>query len=479
MRLPLTSTPFFRITLCLELLFLVLYMQAGAQQSREQQDIVIGKICLEGNSITRPDILYRELLFKEGDTIPGDHKEAILEGSRQNLLNTSLFNFVTLDEIVRPDHLTDIRIRVVERWYIWPTPIFKLTDRNFNAWWASRDFTRVNYGFRVKWGNFRGRMENLDFIVRLGKNHQYGILYSIPYIDHKKKLGVGFEAGIEKNREVGFDTYHDKLLFLFNHSFLLRQKYGGVLLSYRGGIHVTHALQLRYQEVSVEDTLLRANPDYFFRGKSSAGYFSIYYKMKADFRDANYYPLSGWYIDFEASKTGLGFPFEEPVRGLWIRSTSRLYVPIAQRWYFGGSIIGKATLQSPHAYFLKQGLGYERDFVRGYEYYVVDGNHYLLTRNSLKFALLPERNATLPFIPTPKFSRIHFASYLTLNADAGFVWAEDHVQDPAFNELTGTLLAGGGLGLDLVTYYDKVLRIEYSINKSGESGIFIHFIAGI
>jgi hypothetical protein len=31
----------------------------------------------------------------------------------------------------------------------------------------------------------------------------------------------------------------------------------------------------------------------------------------------------------------------------------------------------------------------------------------------------------------------------------------------------------------MVTYYDKVVRIEYAINKSGKSGIFIHFIAGI
>jgi hypothetical protein len=45
--------------------------------------------------------------------------------------------------------------------------------------------------------------------------------------------------------------------------------------------------------------------------------------------------------------------------------------------------------------------------------------------------------------------------------------------------LPDSFLRGIGAGIDIVTYYDKVMRLEYSVNGWGESGIFIHFIAGI
>ncbi len=36
-------------------------------------------------------------------------------------------------------------------------------------------------------------------------------------------------------------------------------------------------------------------------------------------------------------------------------------------------------------------------------------------------------------------------------------------------------MLGGGFGLDIVTYYDLVFGVEFSINRSGDQGFFIHF----
>ncbi len=59
--------------------------------------------------------------------------------------------------------------------------------------------------------------------------------------------------------------------------------------------------------------------------------------------------------------------------------------------------------------------------------------------------------------------------------DAGYV-----VNNRSFSgELPNSLLLSGGVGLDLVTYYDIVTRFELSMNKMGEHGFFIHFIAPI
>jgi outer membrane protein assembly factor BamA len=438
---------------------------------------VICSIRITGNSITKPYIIYRELLFNSGDTLTKDHAETLFEKSKQNLLNTSLFNFVTITGDADGNAMT-VNISVIERWYIWPSPIFEITDRNINSWWASRDYTRVNYGLRIKWSNFRGRMENLDAFLRFGKNHQYSILYEIPYIERSKRFGAGIELGYVRKREVGYETNQDKLDFIFNKDYLLRQQYGAFRISYRRNIETSHLAELRFQHVAFSDSLLLYNPDFSYPLKPVLDFLSFYYKLKIDHRDAKYYPLSGWYLDAELYKAGLGFEFENPVNTFWVRTTSRYFLSLAKRWYLGTSLVGKFSSGSYQPYFLMQGLGYDRDFIRGYEYYVIDGKHYVLTRNNIKFAILPEKVSNLLFIPTEKFSRVHYASYLNLFADAGVAWG-GRSKDDSKNSLPGNFLVGAGVGLDIVTYYDKVIRVEYSINKLGENGIFIHLIAGI
>ena len=47
------------------------------------------------------------------------------------------------------------------------------------------------------------------------------------------------------------------------------------------------------------------------------------------------------------------------------------------------------------------------------------------------------------------------------------------------NKLENTLLVGYGTGIDFVTYYDLVLRLEYSFNRMSEHGFFVHFMAPI
>ena len=48
-------------------------------------------------------------------------------------------------------------------------------------------------------------------------------------------------------------------------------------------------------------------------------------------------------------------------------------------------------------------------------------------------------------------------------------------QNHAENTLSNQLLFGNGISLDYVTYYDKLIRIEFSINHLGEKGVFLHF----
>ena len=469
---------------CLLLLHMVVFsfVSVSAQIASPSNTVAVGTVELSGNKKTRESIVFRELLIAPGDKFAPGEFSRLVNQSRLNLLNTSLFNFVTIDTVLTADSdseaVMNIKISLIERWYLWTVPILQITDRNLNTWLQTSDFTRINYGIDLKWNNFTGRMDELDAILQFGKNHHFSLAYQNPYVDKKKHLGIGFEAGYKNNREAGYLTQYDKLLFAFASDGLSTEKYFSVNSTYRNNIFTTHQVIAGFRAFSFSDSLMTLNPDYSYKNEDKPSFFYLYYKLKIDHRDIKYYPLKGWYADLELNKLGLGFSFEEPVDIAWAKTTTRFYSHLAKRWYTGISFIGKVSSAAWQPYFQIQGLGYGRDYVRGYEYNVIDGKHFGIVRSNIKFALVPEQTHKMGFIPTPKFGLIHYAVYLTAFADAGYVWQPQWIGQ--FNNmLPRTLLAGAGLGVDLVTYYDKVIRIEYAINKSGKSGIFIHFIAGI
>ena len=453
-----------------------------AQTDTSSVTVTVGTIEISGNKKTNENIISRELLIASGEKLKSAEFSRRVNQSRLNLLNTSLFNFVTIDTVLSLNSgvaaVMNIKISVLERWYIWLIPVLQITDRNFNSWLQTHDFTRINYGVDTKWYNFTGRMDELDAIVQLGKNHQLSLAYQDPYIDKKKHFGIGFETGYKNNREAGYITLDDKLQFAFDPEGLFTENYFSLNSTYRKNIFTTNQLVVGFRNFSFSDSLLTLNPDFSYEGVEKPVFLYLYYKLKIDHRDIKYYPLKGWYIDLELNKSGLGFSFEKPVDIAWAKTTTRFYSQLASRWYSGVSFIGKVSSGASQPYFLIQGLGYNRDYVRGYEYNVIDGKHFALVRSNIKFALVPEQTYNIGFIRSPKFGLIHYALYLTAFADAAYVWQPQWIGE-LNNKLPRTLLAGAGLGIDLVTYYDKVVRFEYAVNKSGKSGIFIHFIAGI
>ena len=61
--------------------------------------------------------------------------------------------------------------------------------------------------------------------------------------------------------------------------------------------------------------------------------------------------------------------------------------------------------------------------------------------------------------------------YLNVFADAGYVHNE--FPNPT-NTMVNNWQFSAGVGLDLVTYYDQVFRIDYAINRYLDHGIFVH-----
>ncbi|HKR05623.1 MAG TPA: BamA/TamA family outer membrane protein [Bacteroidia bacterium] len=442
------------------------------------QRVIVKQILLVGNKITKQSIITRELIFHQGDTVSRYVLQDAMKRSRENLLNTSLFNFVEIYD--QPDandsSETFVIVRMTERWYLFPLPIFELVDRNFNEWWLTKDFSRTNYGAYIVRENFLGRKQSLQLLVRLGYSQKLGLYYSIPYINKKQQDGLSFSFSFTRNHEISYGDSSNKTLFFKDEDVFIRKQFSsGIRLTHRSGIHDYYSYLAEYQDNTIADTVVALNSDYFLHGTNEEKLITLSFVFSRDHRDFKIYPLKGYYFDFSVTKQGLGILKDEPDL-LSLSSSVRKFWELSPRWHFAAGVKGKLSGQSFAPYYNSRGLGYGNDFVRGYEYYVINGQNYAVFKSNIKFTLIPEKVVHIKFVPLEKFNRIPFAFYLNVFADMGY--AKDR-QFYFNNPLANSFLFGTGLGLDYVTYYDMVFRLEYSYNKSGEHGVFLHFVSPI
>jgi len=470
-------------TICLViLLFVASFTFAQIRENPENQpDITrVDSISIYGNKITRDQIILREIIFAVGDSVGINRLDTLMLRSKENLMNTSLFNFVDINRRFNdPGHASAvIEVSVTERWYIWPMPILKISDRNFNVWWETKDLSRLSYGLNIDWRNFRGRKENLILKLQWGYNRVAMIQYLIPYMNWKKTLGMGFGFGYGRQRETAYQTTNNKQDFFLEPDGFARQDisaFGQFLI--RRNIYNTHRFELSYSHHRFSDSLVRVNENYSIDNAATVQYISFDYLFKCDHRDFKAYPLKGYYFDFEIIKHGLWTFNKNTLNTFHLLATYRKFWKMHPRIFFATGLNGKAS-SGLQPYFILRGIGYDRDIVRSYEYYLVDAQHFAILKNNFKFAIIPQQVRNINFIRTEKFSKIYYALYMNLFFDAGYgFYNQDFGQET--NDLQNAFLIGYGAGIDFVTYYDIVLRFEFSVNKMNETGFFIHFMAPI
>ncbi|NOR88511.1 MAG: hypothetical protein GQ527_12975, partial [Bacteroidales bacterium] len=237
--------------------------------------VVVENIELIGNKVTVDKILYREITIRPGDTLTKADFLQGLKESQENLMNTSLFNFVTIhEEITNNGALIHyaVKIEVIERWYIWPLPIFELAERNFNAWWETKDLEKINYGLFLNWENFRGRKEHLKLLLQFGYDEKLGVSYSIPYIDKRQTIGVMFGFNQTKNHEVSYITTDNQVQRVRLDDYALIDYHGFLAFSHRANIYQTHHIETSYNDKNFADTVFQLNP-VFYQGESNRAQF--------------------------------------------------------------------------------------------------------------------------------------------------------------------------------------------------------------
>lgn len=199
--------------------------------------LIVGNIIIVGNRKTKNYIILRELSFKKGDAISLTELVKSFQLAHDRLINTRLFNEVTIYLKGFRGYVADVEIDVKERWYIFPLPYFKPVDRNFTAWAQKHyDLDRVNYGAKFTHYNFTGRNDNLTAWLITGYARQIQLYYNQPYADKSLKHGFGLGFSYAQQKELDAFTLNNQQGFINADTISAAGKYLSEQLSFPSAI---------------------------------------------------------------------------------------------------------------------------------------------------------------------------------------------------------------------------------------------------
>lgn len=439
------------------------------QQVNTRSSFLISSITVVGNKKTRSNIILREVPFTAGMSFSLPLLIDLFKQGEQQIMNTALFHSVRIYASKFEGNCLEITVEVVERWYLFPFPFFDLVDRNINQWLIDQkaSLQRVTYGLKLLYNNTTGHNDKLRLWLINGYTRELSISYEKPYFDRKMRWGFRLVARTGKGREINYNTIEDKQVFLRTPDFIRSFASVGGELTYRKKLFARHNFGIFYFREKVEDTVLRANPDYFRVLGSSNQFPELYYQFTYAKMDYIPYPREGFGTRVRFSKLGI-----TPSFNLW-----QLHWQVMKIWPIGLKNI--VTLESyagvklpfKQPYVNRRFLGYEEIFMRGFEYNVVDGvaGGYLrssfareLFRVNIPLPGFIRKRASLSTVPIKVFGKLY--------SNAGYVYSPE----PGFNFLQNKFLHAAGFGFDILSLYDLTIRIEYSFNNFGQNGLFLH-----
>lgn len=437
--------------------------------------LAINRVFITGNRRTREQIIRRELSIRPGDVIYSTDLPGMIDLDKKKLINTRLFNKAEIRMLELEPGKIDLLVDVNERWYTFPSPIFELADRNFNEWWQNydHDFKRVNYGLRLYQFNMRGRNETLRFIAQLGFQRRFELLYRFPYIDKKQKHGLSLELGYLETKNLAYKTEDHKYQFLRRDTILRSDRVMGLTYTYRKSFYQTHAVKVEYRDMRIDDQVKQENP-YYIKGETETEqrYAWISYQFTADHRDFFAYPLKGYQLVASVAKYGL--TPDDDVQKVEANAIYSQYFDLKRKFYLSNNSIVYWSNPENLSYANFGALGLKKQFVRGYELYIIEGPYYLLNKTTFK-KLIFSNTYHWARMPIDQFRHLPIAIYLKTYGDLGYVKNyPDYIAAGRNIRLTDKVIAGTGLGLDIIGSYDVVIRLEYSINAEKEHGFFFH-----
>jgi outer membrane protein assembly factor BamA len=440
-----------------------------ATVSDTNQLFVIRDIIISGNDKTKPAIILRELPFKLNEEYPLGTIVQKFRKARKQLMNTGLFRNVVVSLKNLDKHDVNINVEVEEKWYVWPMVFLKPVDKSFGEWWNEKDrnMSRINYGARLAHNNITGRNDKLRLSIMNGYTRQVSLQYYGLWLDKELKWWTSAGVSYGQNREVNYMTLRNKQVPIKSNGDFLRSYVGGfVQVNYRPVIKTIHTFGIGYLYENIADTVFKLNPS-FSSGANIAQYPEAFYRLS--YFDVDYipYPTRGFSGELSLKKKGFGMKSSV---NIWELSSklSQSWL-LSNKFFFNLKGLGMIKLPFSQPYTGKQFIGYEGRYLQGYEYYVIDG----VAGGYAKATLSRPIFSTHLCVQSRKLkslSNIPIKLYAKTFANAGYVYNTVTGE----NHLTNRFLYSGGVGLDIVTYNDFVIKIEWSFNRLGENGVYLH-----
>lgn len=433
-------------------------MLALAAAARGQQ--VVEGIIVRGNDKTQSWLVLREVTARAGDTLGPAHT-ARLERSAENLRNTSLFNSVRVyDTAIYGRQL--VIIDVEERWYLWPFPVMASSGSNVAAVLHERAWERFSYGVMLMKYNCRGRGETLTLRGRLGYRRQLGFLYDAPTLGPRRQ-NTGWYVDLARFGQRSFPYAVQDERFVYAHladiGFVETTLKGG--LRYRPATDLVFFVQLSASHLDGHAPLAARHPGWIGSPSGRAWWAMADYGVEHSTQDYERYPTRGERLTATFTQgAGPGGAF---FAGML--ADLRAVIPAGPRLRYSAAALAECYLGAKPPIGLRRTTG-ENYYLRGYEDYLWDSRGMALARNQLSYNILRKRTLHVKEVSSRKFNRPSFEAHLTLFADAGVPL------DPG--GAPRAPLAAVGCGVDIVAYYDMVLRLEAAANLAGEHSLSLH-----
>lgn len=440
------------------------------------QFVHIDSIFYEGNVKTKKYIIRRELSFKENDSLPLLHIQTILLENRSRILNTGLFKEAEIN-IQDWDILTNrisLHIKVQEAWYIYPFPVFDLADRNFNVWWNefNGSLKRVNYGIKFSHNNLSGQADALKATFQLGYSPRLDMDYSWPFFGKQRAWRFKTEFLYSQNRESYYKTEFDKLVFFRAETNYALQRLRLVTsLEHRTTLQLFQSISLEYNYNRTADQIRsELNPDFFLGGKLRQDYFALRYRFTYDNRDLKYYPSRGVSAEIVINKEGLANEIDLNTLSASIQMDQ--YFPWSARHNSGILLKARGSIiRDKIPYYNSKALGFGENYIKGYEYYVLDGMDYLFLKFRQRYIFYDRK---FNFRSNKKIGVTAMPMKLStsLHASTAFV---NNIYYTNNNVLTNRWIYSSGFSLECLLSNTSLIQLDCSINHRKELGFYLHF----
>ena len=444
-------------------------------QSSSDSLYIIDRIEVSGNEKTKNSVILTEIRIQKGQSILCVELDQQLDRIKSNLLRTNLFSKVDIRYII--DHregvnYCNISIDVVENWLLFPAPIFDLADRNFNVWWVEQDrsWKRVNYGLKLFHYNLSGYRDVLRFVYHTGFTNKFELNYDFPYLLRKKFVGFRFGGTFTTNKEIDYITTDNKNLSIRDENqILLRRREAYVDFYYRPS--ATHSLlvgsDIFYN--TINDTVATLNSNYYLEGSRTLRLFAFNVGYQINHLDIQVRPTKGYRLE-------LGMLYQNgnhhSIQSLLLEQSFAWIKKLNYRTsYFVDAKAREQVLRKPKPFALYKALGYADDFVAGYEYYVINGEDYILWRHGFRIYLFNINRSFFKLLRSEPRIRIKTEFDLVFSNDLSYV------NDPHYavlNPLSNRLLTGLTLGGECTINNNIRAQLQLSINHKRELGVFIH-----